>query len=107
MPNPTVYIFILHMHNCTAHICTVIIIIIIVVSFLFIFRMQPLKWPYFAYSCFIYLFSNCWHSVDSKRKNVIVQGNMFLYCAYDIKHFEYAQTVSCYWKIQPLKHLIY
>ena len=47
-----------------------------------------LKLLYFVYFCCIYFFLHCWHSVDSKRKNFIVQENLFPYCANDIKHFE-------------------
>ena len=62
--NPTVYI--LPMHN---------------------FARLTFALFHYCYCC-IYSFLHCWHSVDSKRKHFIVQGNMFPYCAYDIKHFE-------------------
>lgn len=45
---------------------------------------------FFFFLCIMYISDVyiSWHSVDSKRKNFIVQGTLFPYCANDIKHFE-------------------
>lgn len=69
--------FILHTHNPTVYILP-----------MHNFARLTFALFHYCYCCCIYSFLQCWHSVDSKRKHFIVQGNMFPYCACDIKNFE-------------------
>lgn len=55
------------------------------------------KLLYSVYFARIYFFLLC----EQQRKNFIVQGKTFPYCAYDNKHFE-SLNIESMWEIQDL-----